>query len=123
MENYVLVVDDNPDSQEILTRILVSLGLEVKVAGDGEEAIAQIGRELPALILLDLMMPRMNGFAVLSFLRKKPDTRRIPVVVVSAYVDPLAMSRLPGVAHVILKPGYSIAEVQSAVMKLLGKVS
>ena len=120
MSGYVLVVDDNPDTQNILSRILLDLGVTPEVASDGEEALARIKRGIPDLVLLDLMMPRMDGFEVLFHLRSDPATQDIPVIAVTAYsVGQEAMLRLPGVSQVIQKNNFRMAEVQSAVGALL----
>ena len=81
----VLVVDDDPDSRRLARHQLGKLGVEVREAGDGAEALAWLSRNrLPALILLDLMMPRMDGFAFLEAIQKRPDWREIPVVILTA---------------------------------------
>ena len=65
----VLVVDDVKSELEIICRILQDAGMEVMRAGDGEEAIALIRKVCPALVILDVVMPRMNGFEVIRELR------------------------------------------------------
>ena len=83
-EGYILVVDDNPDDRKLLQRVLSSAGYDVQEASGGADAIARIHLEPPALIVLDLMMPDVDGFAVLEDLKAHSSTRRIPVVVVTA---------------------------------------
>ena len=80
----VLVVEDDVNSRELLARILIEDGWRVETAVDGQDAMARIGAMTPAAILLDLMMPRMDGFAVLRELRANPRTRDVPVIVVTA---------------------------------------
>ena len=81
----VLVVDDDPDSRRLVRHQLGKLGVEVCEAADGAEALAWLSRNrLPALILLDLMMPRMDGFAFLEAIQKRPDWREVPVVILTA---------------------------------------
>jgi CheY-like chemotaxis protein len=76
----VLVVDDVPSELEVICRILQDAGMEVVRAGDGEEAIARI-REIPLdLVVLDVVMPRMNGFEVIRELRSDRKTAQLPVV-------------------------------------------
>src|SRR2546425_9329784 len=58
----ILVVEDDPDARDEMARVLRSEGYDVAAAGDGEEALAELRRAAPALILLDLMMPVMDGF-------------------------------------------------------------
>jgi twitching motility two-component system response regulator PilH len=76
----VLVVDDVPSELEIICRILQDAGMEVIRAGDGEEAIASIREIPPDLVVLDVVMPRMNGFEVIRELRSDRKTAHLPVV-------------------------------------------
>jgi CheY-like chemotaxis protein len=79
-----LVVDDEPDTREMLRRQLESDGWSVQSAANGRAALDMLGGRAPALILLDLMMPDMDGFQFVEELRKKPEWREIPVVVVTS---------------------------------------
>ncbi len=80
----ILVVDDNPQNLELLVANLDSLPCEVITATDGVEALEKVAGEKPDLILLDIMMPRMSGFEVCRKLKSDPQTRDIPVIVVTA---------------------------------------
>jgi threonine synthase len=81
----VAVVDDSPEARRLIRRILQSQGdFEIFEAVDGREAIELVTREHPDLVILDLMMPEVDGFAVLDSLRSKPDTANIPVIVATA---------------------------------------
>jgi threonine synthase len=81
----VAVVDDSPEARRLIRRILQSQGdFEIFEAVDGREAIELVTREHPDLVILDLMMPEVDGFAVLDSLRGKPDTANIPVIVATA---------------------------------------
>jgi two-component system, OmpR family, response regulator len=103
----ILHVDDNPD---ILTVSKLALervgGYEVSLANSGKEAIAVAARFLPDLILLDVLMPEMDGCATLIALRGVPETARIPVVFLSASVMPekVAEYKRLGALDVIAKP-------------------
>jgi len=104
MTDYVLIVDDDEDSRQILSVIVKSLSRTFKTAANGISALECVKEEIPALILLDLMMPGMDGFGVLSHIRSDPQTRRIPVIVVTGYsVDQASMLKLPGVKEVVQK--------------------
>jgi len=81
----ILVVDDEKAIRELLCRVLVIGGYEVEAAADGYEALERVSTRRPDLILLDLMMPVLDGWTVLDRLRDMPDAP--PVVVVSAYLD------------------------------------
>jgi len=81
----ILIADDEEVVLEIMARKISSQGYEVITASDGQEAWEKIVRELPDIIILDLNMPKMDGWAVLSQLRKNPPTKRWqPVIIVSA---------------------------------------
>lgn len=83
----ILVVDDQPDNRQILDARLTSLGYEVAMAVDGQEAIDQAIALVPDLILLDVMMPKLDGFEVCRQLRAMPDLPFIPIVLVTARSD------------------------------------
>jgi PAS domain S-box-containing protein len=80
----VLVVEDDPSGREIVRRALSLEGLKVIEASNGVEALARIAETLPSLILLDLMMPELDGFGFLSELRGREEWSKIPVVVLTA---------------------------------------
>jgi threonine synthase len=81
----VAVVDDTAEARRLIRRILQSQGdFEIYEATNGREAIELVSRELPDLVILDLMMPEVDGFAVLDALRSKPETANIPVIVATA---------------------------------------
>jgi CheY-like chemotaxis protein len=79
-----LVVDDEPEQRDMLRRLLESHGWSVVEAANGRLAIEKLQERQPAVILLDLMMPEMNGFQFVEELRKNDDWREIPVVVITA---------------------------------------
>jgi DNA-binding response OmpR family regulator len=80
----VLVVDDDPGILDVHSRLVEKSGRQVLVAHNGREALALIEQQIPDLILLDLMMPEMDGFAVLDELRARESTREIPVIILTA---------------------------------------
>lgn len=80
----ILVVDDEPVNVELLEAYLSTAEYDVVTAYGGEEALEKIEREKPDLILLDVMMPRLNGFEVCKILKEKEETRFLPVVMVTA---------------------------------------
>lgn len=81
----VVVVDDTAEARRLIRRILQSQGdFEIYEATNGREAIELVSKELPDLVILDLMMPEVDGFAVLDELRSKPETANIPVIVATA---------------------------------------
>jgi signal transduction histidine kinase/CheY-like chemotaxis protein len=80
----VLVVDDHAGLRARLRTFLERVGLQVAEASDGSEALAEVDRRVPGLVLLDLTMPVMDGFAFLKALRARPHGRNLPVVVLTA---------------------------------------
>ena len=84
----VLVVDDDPDILDAICDILEAEGYRVARARHGQEALDQVEGERPAVILLDLMMPVMDGVAFARALRLRPSVRDVPIVVISADGNP-----------------------------------
>jgi CheY-like chemotaxis protein len=127
MGKYVLIVDDDPDARELLEVIARSLGLEARSASDGLEALDHLRHarlDPPSLILLDLMMPSMDGFSVYSWLRGNPTTRRVPVIVVTAVErDQVDTLRLPGVSKVVQKGQFTIGAMSQLIEATLHVVS
>jgi threonine synthase len=81
----IAIVDDEPDARRLIRRILQSQGnYTIFEATNGKEAVEVINREIPNLVILDLMMPEMDGFSVMDALRKKPETAEIPIIVLTA---------------------------------------
>jgi twitching motility two-component system response regulator PilH len=79
----VLIVDDSPTDQHVISRALESGGFETLVANDGEEALSLAESRCPDVILMDVVMPGMNGFQATRQLAKNPATAAIPVVMVT----------------------------------------
>jgi CheY-like chemotaxis protein len=82
--NVVLVVDDDPDILEALSEILEAEGFEIRRARNGKEALEKLEPNPPQLILLDLMMPVMDGWEFAQRMRQKPSVATIPIIVLSA---------------------------------------
>ena len=88
-KGYLLVVEDIPDILKLLQATLEFKGYRVVTAREGTEALEAIQKERPALIITDILMPKMDGFSLVHQLRLNPETRDIPVVFLSAtYVAP-----------------------------------
>jgi len=80
----VLVVDDDPDILEALSEILEAEGFEIRRARNGKEALERLEPDPPRLILLDLMMPVMDGWEFAQRMRQRPSVAHIPIIVLSA---------------------------------------
>jgi CheY-like chemotaxis protein len=83
----VLVVDDDPMKRQLLRLILERAGFGVTEAADGAEALLFLDNVVPDLMTLDVMMPRMDGFAVCERVRQNPLTAALPIIMVSARAD------------------------------------
>lgn len=83
----ILIVDDEPFNIDVIQQELEDLNYQIVTAANGQEALEKIRKEHPDLILLDLMMPVLDGFAVLSQTKADNDLRDIPVIIVSAAND------------------------------------
>lgn len=79
----ILIVDDSPSQLLGMTRIVENLGHEVLTAEDGAAGVAAAKKEMPDLILMDVVMPNLNGFQATRFISKDPSTGHIPVVLVT----------------------------------------
>ncbi|MHC4548879.1 MAG: response regulator [Planctomycetota bacterium] len=102
----VLVVEDEPDTGEMVARTLSTLGCTVQLAENGRAALEQMSREPPDVILLDLMMPEMDGFELLSIMRQSETYRSIPVIVFTARdLSEEDRRRLNGGVTKVLKKG------------------
>ncbi|MEN3026310.1 MAG: response regulator [Chlorobiota bacterium] len=84
---YVLVVDDNRITVKLLRRYLEKYGYEVGEAYDGTECLEAVAQRLPDAIVLDVMMPQMDGYTTVQRLRQNPATALVPVVIVTALND------------------------------------
>lgn len=83
----ILVVDDLEDNILLLTTMLEDEGYHVEPATSGKEALAKIEMSAPNLVLLDVMMPDMNGFQVIEEIRKNPQLAKLPVILLTAYAE------------------------------------
>jgi len=92
-KGIILVVDDNPDILDITKTILEGNGYGVQTAGDGPEVFSRFEEQKPDLIILDIMMPRMDGLAVLKRLKGTAETSSIPVILLTAKVQQEDMLR------------------------------
>jgi DNA-binding response OmpR family regulator len=106
MKPRVLVVDDESDFIQLLTYNLENQGFEILTAGDGVAALNVARRELPDVVLMDLMLPDIDGFSVCEILRSQPSTASVPIIVVSALDGEYVRSRgiQTGVACCLKKP-------------------
>ncbi|HHQ47926.1 MAG TPA: response regulator transcription factor [Acidobacteria bacterium] len=120
----VFVVDDEPDVVELLQTVLEIEGYEVETATDGRAALARLLADPPDLLILDLMMPDLDGMELLKLLRLDPAAAGVPVLILSARTgqhDQIATLQLGANAY-ICKP-FSTKELVVQVRQLLGGAS
>jgi len=112
----IMVVDDTPENLVLISRILLPEGYKVMTLPDGQMAIDAIKTTSPDLILLDVMMPGMDGFAVCSRLKADPRTASIPIIFISALSEPLDKVKAfeTGAVDYITKP-FNLMEVKARV--------
>jgi DNA-binding response OmpR family regulator len=102
-DKSVLVVDDDPNIRSLLQQELTEAGYKVRLAEDGRKALTLIREETPGLVILDVMMPEMNGFDVAAVLKNDPVTMDIPIIILSILEDKERGFRL-GVDRYLTKP-------------------
>ncbi len=84
----VLIADDNQQNCELLEAYLADSGYDIVFAYDGRQTLDRVAEQSPDLILLDIMMPKLSGYEVCQNLKSKPQTRDIPVLMVTALNEP-----------------------------------
>ena len=89
----VLIVEDDPDARKVLSLILKLDGYQIYTAPGGQEALGVLRGLTPDLILLDVMMPGMDGYQVCQWVRSNPATKQVPVVMLSGKADPESVAR------------------------------
>ena len=103
--NHLLVVDDDPDLRDLLQQVLTEEGYRVETATDGLMALKSLRvGPLPRLILLDVMMPRMDGWQFCEARQLSPELRSIPIVLISAHAGPSRVAPYSRIAAVLSKP-------------------
>ena len=120
---HALVVEDDLTTREMMRRLLVGEGWTAETATNGREALERLAGKTADLILLDLMMPEMDGFEFLARLREIPAHASVPVIIVTAadITDGERRRLLGGVAHILEKAAYGREELLVEVRNLVGK--
>jgi DNA-binding response OmpR family regulator len=90
---YILVVDDDPDILDGIISVLKSQPYRLQTARDGQQCMEMIGKRIPDLLILDLLMPKMDGFAVIRGLRKNPQYAGLPIIVLTALLEDASRRR------------------------------
>jgi CheY-like chemotaxis protein len=92
-EPYVLIVDDDPDILEGIITVLETQPYRLATARDGKECLEMMAQELPDLLILDLLMPRMDGWGVIREMRSEPRYARVPIMVLTTVVEDASRRR------------------------------
>ena len=116
----VMLVDDEGPYGEVMTEILGSYGLEVHVASDAVEALALLTQVAPDVILLDIMMPKMDGIMLMRLLLSDPSWPRIPIIVISAKAMPEERHRaVSSGANAFLAKPFTVQELRSVLCQFV----
>jgi CheY-like chemotaxis protein len=119
MKKKILVVDDEPDIREVVRLYLAEEGYEIIEACNGQEAILKVQTEKPDLVVLDIMMPGINGFEVAKHLKDDPNTQHIPIIILSVLAHDSQFRQ--GILDYISKP-FRQDELVQTVRKILEKI-
>ena len=117
----ILIVEDDALVSRMYQQAFEFDGYEVALAGDGEEGLRKLKEKSPTLILLDLMMPKMNGLEVLDAIEADPATKKIPVIVLTNLADSDSAEKALGKGAIkyIVKSKYKPKEVVAIVKEIL----
>lgn len=119
-DKRVLIVEDHTSVRTLIRVILETEGYRVVEAGDGREAVESAENLKPELIVLDLMMPGMDGERVIEELREKPETKEIPILVVTAKEEAVGrVGEVLGRENVIQKP-FEESQITQRVAEIIG---
>ncbi len=118
-KNYILAVDDAPDNLFLIQLALEQDGHEVRVVDNGQTALAQIEEAPPDLILLDVMMPDMDGYEVTRRIRTHPQLPYIPILLITAHEQPSLVQGLDVGADEFIRKPVKVEELQARVRSLL----
>ena len=122
-KSKILIVDDEPLSAKLLAAKFSREQYETIVACSGKEALEKINEKAPDLIVLDINMPGMNGYEVTAVLKKNPDTREIPIILVTAFANAGYKARgLEAGAEECLEKPVNTTELLKKVKSLLAQL-
>ena len=123
MTPYVLVVEDEDALSTLLQYNLEKEGYDVAVAGDGEEALIQVDERQPDLVVLDWMLPKVSGIEVCRRLRSRPETRNMPIIILTARGEETDRIRGldTGADDYVVKP-FSMTELTARIRAVLRRI-
>jgi len=119
LSDHILVVDDSPDNVFLIQTILEEEGYKISTAEDGPSALAEIEQSPPSLVLLDVMMPGMDGFEVTKRIRQDPKLSFIPILLITAHDSPSVAQGLDIGADDFIRKPVEVDELLARVRSLL----
>ncbi|MFH2137256.1 MAG: response regulator [Candidatus Omnitrophota bacterium] len=120
MRKKILVVDDEAAMVEIIKSYLEAYGYEAICAYDGEEGLKKIISEDPDLVILDIMLPKIDGYTFVKKLKYNNSIRNVPIIIISAQEQFKKAFEFEGVTDYLLKP-FRLPELGSRVQRCIGK--
>ncbi len=119
----ILIIEDEELMVDLLQRKLLKENYEITIARDGQEGLKAMRETMPDLVLLDIIMPKMGGFEVMEEMKKSPELKKIPVIVVSNSGQPVEIDRAQksGAKDWLIKTEFDPQEVIDKVVKQIGK--
>jgi DNA-binding response OmpR family regulator len=116
----VLLIDDDESNLDFMRQVMRMEGHELEWAADGEQGLARVGQFRPQLIICDVVMPHLGGFAVLETVRANPESAGVPVLLFSAAMSEEArtMGLRRGASEVLAKP-FDLAQLRGAIRRCL----
>lgn len=122
-KNKVLIIEDDSYISDMYRLKLESEGFDVKVAPDGQKGLEQLMREKPDLVLLDVVMPKMDGFSVLQNIKEDPEVQDVPVVLLTnlGQKDSVEKGIKLGALDYIIKAHFTPFEVVEKVKEILNR--
>ena len=122
MNNIILLVEDDPFLIDIYTTKLKEVGYNVQVAQDGEEAMSKIKEYKPDLVLLDIVLPTVNGWEILKRVKKDEELSGVRIVILSNLAEKEEVERgiNAGAIKYLVKAHYTTTEVVAEIRKIIG---
>ena len=90
---YILIVDDDPDILDAITTILETQPYRINTARDGKQCMVMVNEEIPDLLILDLLMPRMDGWGVIREMRSEPRFNTVPMMILTTVIEDASRRR------------------------------
>ena len=122
MAKKILLIEDEEVMIDLLQRKITQEGYEIRVARNGEEGLAAMKEKKPDLVLLDIIMPKMEGFEVMEHMQADKDLKKIPVIVISNSGQPVEIDRAQkmGARDWLIKTEFDPQEVIEKIKKQIG---